>query len=65
MFADFRPSSFDRMMGRNILAKSVGELAALYHPSLKRFISSSGRTGIGFGIYWDSFAHPDQPKPLL
>ncbi len=36
------------MMGRKILAKSVGELAALYHPSLKRFISPSGRTGIAY-----------------
>jgi hypothetical protein len=48
VFADFGPTLFDRMMGRNILAKSVGELAALYHPSLKRFISSSGRTGIAY-----------------
>jgi len=48
VFADFGPTAFDRMMGRNILAKSVGELAALHHPSLKRFISSSGRTGIAY-----------------
>jgi hypothetical protein len=48
VFADFGPASFDRMMGRNILAKSVGELVALYHPSLKRFVSSSGRTGIAY-----------------
>lgn len=48
VFADFGPTAFDRMMGRNILAKSVGELAALYHPSLKRFISPSGRTGIAY-----------------
>jgi hypothetical protein len=46
VFADLAPIPFDRMMGRNILAKSVGELASAYHPSLKRFISSSGRTGI-------------------
>jgi hypothetical protein len=48
VFADFGPTPFDRTMGRNILAKSVGELAAAYHPSLKRFISSSGRTGIAY-----------------
>ncbi len=48
VFADFGPSLFDRMMGRNILAKSVGELASAYHPSLKRFVSSSGRTGIAY-----------------
>jgi len=47
-FADFGPSPFDRIMGRNILAKSVGELASAYHPSLKRFTSSSGRTGIAY-----------------
>ncbi len=48
VFTDLGPSAFDRLMGRNILAKSVGELAALYHPSLKRFVSSSGRTGIAY-----------------
>jgi hypothetical protein len=48
VFADFGPTQFDRMMGRSILAKSVGELASAYHPSLKRFISSSGRTGIAY-----------------
>ena len=48
VFADFGPTPFDRMMGRNMLARSVGELAALYHPSLKRFVSSSGRTGIAY-----------------
>jgi hypothetical protein len=47
-FADLGPTPFDRMMGRNILAKSVGELASAYHPSLKRFTSSSGRTGIAY-----------------
>jgi hypothetical protein len=48
VFADFGPTFFDRMMGRSILAKSVGELASAYHPSLKRFVSSSGRTGIAY-----------------
>jgi len=47
-FADFGPTPLDRMMGQNILAKSVGELASAYHPSLKRFISPSGRTGIAY-----------------
>ena len=47
-FADFGPTPFDRMMGQSILAKSVGELASAYHPSLKRFISPSGRTGIAY-----------------
>jgi hypothetical protein len=48
VFADFGPTHFDRLMGRNILAKSVGELAFAYHPSLKRFVSPSGRTGIAY-----------------
>lgn len=48
VFADFGPTAFDRAMGRNILSKSVGELAALYHPALRRFISPSGCTGIGY-----------------
>ncbi|MCX5674891.1 MAG: hypothetical protein NTX87_07770, partial [Planctomycetota bacterium] len=48
VFADLGPTPLDRLVGRNILAKSVGELASAYHPSLKRFISSSGRTGIAY-----------------
>ncbi len=44
MFADFGPSQLDRMMGRSILAKSVDELTSSWHPGLRRFISSSGRT---------------------
>ena len=43
-FADFGPTDFDRLMGRNILAKSVDELAASFHPGLRRFVSRSGRT---------------------
>ena len=44
MFADFGPSLLDRMMGQSILAKSVDELTSSWHPGLRRFISSSGRT---------------------
>ena len=48
IFADFGPTHMDRMMGQSILAKSVEELTSCYHPNLKRFIASSGRTGIGY-----------------
>lgn len=47
-FADFGPTPMDRMMGRNILTKSVEELASSYHPNLRSFIASSTRTGIGY-----------------
>ncbi len=45
--ADWSPTVFEKLMGQSILAKSVEELSSAYHPNLKRFISSSGRTGIG------------------
>ena len=50
MFADFAPTRFDRMMGQSILLKSIEELAACYHPGLRRFISTSSRTGIAYPI---------------
>ncbi len=48
VFADFGPAPLDRMMGQSIMAKSLEELTSSYHPGLRRFISSSGRTGIGY-----------------
>ncbi|MBM4033096.1 MAG: hypothetical protein FJ291_15115, partial [Planctomycetes bacterium] len=48
MFADFGPSHLDRMMGQSILAKSVEELTSSWHPNLRRFINTSGRTGLSF-----------------
>jgi len=48
MFADFGPTEFDRLMGQSILAKSVEELTSSYHPGLKRFLNTSGRTAMGF-----------------
>ena len=48
LFADFGPTHYDRMLGSSIVTKGVGEIASLYHPGLRRFISSSGRTGIGY-----------------
>ena len=44
--ADYGPTQFDRMIGRTILAKSIDELAACYHPGLRRFIAGCSRTSI-------------------
>ena len=46
MFADYGPRHIDRMMGRSILAKTVGELASAYHPHLRHFLASSSRTNV-------------------
>lgn len=48
MFADFGPRRLDRLMGQSILAKSVEELTSSYHPRLRHFINTSGRTGISY-----------------
>ncbi len=45
---DVARTPFERMMGESIITKSVEELASAYHPNLRRFISSSGRTGIAY-----------------
>jgi hypothetical protein len=45
IYADFGPTEMDRMMGRSMLAKSIEELSSCFHPGLRRFISTSGRTG--------------------
>ena len=45
-FADLGPTELDRMMGRNMLLKTMDELASCYHPATRRFIATSGRTGI-------------------
>ncbi len=45
-FQDLGPTLVDRLMGRSILLKTTDELASCYHPALKRFIASSGRTGV-------------------
>ena len=50
-FASYSPTVEQRLMGQAILAKSVGELCSTYHPRLKRFTSSSGRTGIAYPLY--------------
>ena len=48
VFSDFGPGPLDRLMGRSMLAKSVDELASCYHPALRRFTATSGRTGIAY-----------------
>ncbi|MBS3762338.1 MAG: hypothetical protein KGZ25_03430 [Planctomycetes bacterium] len=48
MFADFGPTHLDRLMGKSILAKSVGEITSAYHPALRHFIASSGRTNMQY-----------------
>jgi len=45
-FADLGPTELDRMMGRNMLMKTMDELASCYHPAIRRFIATSGRTGV-------------------
>jgi hypothetical protein len=47
-FIDLSPTRFDRLMGTSILTKTIDELASCYHPALRRFISTSGRTGIAY-----------------
>jgi hypothetical protein len=46
--ADFAPTQFDRLMGQSMLAKSLDELIAAYHPALKRFIAGSSRTSLEY-----------------
>lgn len=45
-FQDLGPTELDRIMGRSMLLKTMDELASCYHPALKRFIATSGRTGV-------------------
>jgi len=47
-FVDHGPELFDRMMGQSILMKAIEELAGCYHPALRHFITTSGRTGIAY-----------------
>jgi hypothetical protein len=46
--ADFGPTEFDRLISDGILAKSLDELTAAYHPALKRFIAGSSRTSLEY-----------------
>lgn len=46
--ADFGPTLFDRLMSESILAKSLDELIAAYHPGLRRFVAASTRTSLEY-----------------
>jgi hypothetical protein len=46
--ADFAPTRFDRHMGSNTLLKSIQEIACVWHPRLRRFISGSNRTSMEY-----------------
>ena len=46
--ADFGPTLFDRLISNSMLAKSVDELIAAYHPALRRFIAVSTRTSLEY-----------------
>jgi hypothetical protein len=46
--ADFGPTLFDRLMSESMLAKSMDELIAAYHPALRRFIAGSSRTSLEY-----------------
>ena len=48
VMADFAPTQFDRLISEAILAKSLDELIAAYHPALKRFIAGSSRTSLEY-----------------
>lgn len=50
-FASYSPTVEQRLMGHAILAKTVGELCSTYHPRLKRFTSSSCRTGVAYPLF--------------
>ncbi|MBS0221357.1 MAG: hypothetical protein JSR91_11515 [Proteobacteria bacterium] len=43
MFADFAPLPVDRLMGRILVDRTMEMLITLYHPRLRRFVSSSNR----------------------
>ncbi len=46
MFADFAPTPLDRLMGRIMVDRTMEMLVSLYHPMLRRCVSSSGRARI-------------------
>ncbi len=50
-FACYSPTVEQRLMGQAILAKTVSELCSTYHPRLKRFSSSSLRTGVAYPLF--------------
>ncbi|HUU70595.1 MAG TPA: hypothetical protein VM186_13785, partial [Planctomycetota bacterium] len=47
-FVDCGPTSYDRLLGKSTLRKSMEELVSAWHPGLRHFIAMSTRTGIGY-----------------
>jgi hypothetical protein len=48
VMADFGPTLFDRLISEGVLAKSLDELIAAYHPALRRLIAGSSRTSLEY-----------------
>jgi hypothetical protein len=46
MIADFAPDSIDRLMGRILVDRTMELLVSVFHPRLRRFVSSSGRARV-------------------
>jgi hypothetical protein len=46
MFADFAPAPIDRLMGRVLVDRTMEMLISIYHPKLRRFVASSGRSNL-------------------
>ncbi|MCL1857226.1 MAG: hypothetical protein FWF84_06285, partial [Kiritimatiellaeota bacterium] len=46
MFADYGVTPFDRLIGRVVVGRMVDEIAASYHPGLRRIIYPIGRTNL-------------------
>jgi hypothetical protein len=51
VIADYAPGAAERLAGRLNMEKHVDELISVWHPHLRRFISSSYRTGIAYPLY--------------
>lgn len=49
--ADLAPNTAERLAAKFNIAKHMDELISCFHPQLRRFISSSGRTGIAYPLY--------------
>ncbi len=45
---DYGPTPVDRLFARSALTKYVDELTAHYHPALRRFVATSGRTAVNY-----------------
>ncbi|MCL1856274.1 MAG: hypothetical protein FWF84_01330, partial [Kiritimatiellaeota bacterium] len=54
MFADHGITPFDRLIGRVVVGRMVDEIAASYHPGLRRIIYPIGRTSLMGMLTWSS-----------